>query len=105
MELKFVATDRNYSLSEPFNEKDRRITGYGFVQKNKEKIEIFQNVNGKKEYIGVADRFMSPAKEGEGIRFMQIIDKDTGFCETYVWDEKEWYCYVVNNDGKTIDKI
>ncbi len=105
MELKFVAKDRSYNLSIPFNDKKRRITGYGFIRANKEKYEIYQNVKEKKEFVGIVDHVMSPIKDGTGISFIELIDTETGGCETYTWNEKEWYCYVVNNDGKTIDKI
>lgn len=102
MELRLVDRTLSRELSFPIPNDARRVKGFGILEKDRR--IVLHDDEGKKHIMARADEILSNPKEGTGLCFLIIID-NTNHSFTTAWSEKEFKAFIVNDEGKTIDKI
>ena len=111
MEFKYVAKTRAWSGVIPFSNDARRFCGTGKVVEkqdgDKTKYLLHQYDSSLKRFvfIGNIDRVLSEIKDDDFVNFIQIEDAESNTCLTYVWLESEFSVYIVNDNGKTVERI
>ena len=102
MELRLIDRTLSREFSFPIPNDAQRVKGFGFLGKDREIFLV--GVEGDKHMIARVGELMSVAKEGSGYCFLTVID-NTNRSLTRAWSEKEFMAFIVNDEGKTIDKI
>jgi methyl coenzyme M reductase gamma subunit len=113
MELKFVARSRDLSMAFPFPSNNRRSSGtakvvypiLGTGECGEAYLSQYDPIEEKDEVMNRVDKVMSKIKDGDFVKFIELQDPDSGIHVTTVWNELEWNVYIVNDAGKTIDKL
>ena len=102
MELRLV--DRKFSreLSFPFPNDARRVKGFGIVKGNK--LIGYDESDNEVEVSYMGD-CLSQMKDHDGFCFLSVFYPETNECTTRSWNEMEFKAYIVNDNGKTVDKI
>lgn len=102
MELRLVDRNANRELSFPFANDCMREKGSGVVKiDGSERPLIMQD--GRVAMC--ASGSLSPALDGKHLSYLRLTDKEIGCCAEYCWSAEEWHAFIVNDNGKTIDKI
>jgi len=109
MELKFVYRTRPFSESFPFENMARRCSGTGKMANDGREWVITQQIGDKAqpvEFLNVAigGLMRGDCVEGKFVKFLRIMGSDD-IHKTFVWDFDEVDAYLVNDDGKTVDKL
>jgi hypothetical protein len=111
MEFKYVSRQRVWSGVIPFSSEARRFFGTGKIVEKKDNLvteyHIKQFDSAKDDFIlvGVADKVLSEIKDGDFVSFLEIEDVETSTFVTYVWKSTEFDVFIVNDNGKTVDRI
>lgn len=109
MEFKYVSKQRVWSGVIPFSSNARRFFGTGkIIEKNDGKewiISQFDSFKNDYSLVGRADKVLSEIKDGDFVSFLEIEDVETSTFVTYVWKASEFDVFIVNDNGKTVDRI
>ena len=112
MELKFVDRTRNLNFVFPFPNDFKRVNGCGKVKKitdakghDSHYITQYNSKTKQHETMNCIDKVMSEIKDGMFVNFLELENPSTGIRETHAWDPEEYLAFIVNDDGKTIDKL
>jgi hypothetical protein len=111
MEMKYVAKTRAWSGVIPFSSNARRFFGTGKVvekhdgDKTEYLLHQFDSALDRFTLIGTIDRVLSEIKDDDFVNFLQIEDVESNTLLTYVWRECEFSVFIVNDNGKTIERI
>ena len=102
MELRLIERTLRREFSFPIPNDAQRVKGFGLL--GEDRRIILTDGDGKKHYIARANEIMSCPKEGMVMCFLTVTD-NTNRSLTRAWSEKEFMAFIVNDEGKTIDKI
>lgn len=111
MELKYVSRTRVLSGVIPFPNNAKRGFGTGRVVQEvggkSAMLTIQQYDSRAKEFVSVAfaETCFSSIAEGDFVTFLRIEDVETNLYHTYVWKDEDVTVFIVNDNGKTIDRI
>ena len=111
MEFKYVSKQRVWSGVIPFSSNARRFFGTGkIVEKNdglvtEYLIHQFDSAKDAFTLVGKVDRVLSEIKDDDFVNFLEIEDVETNNLVTYVWKASEFDVFIVNDNGKTVDRI
>ena len=102
MELRLVDRTLSREFAFPIPNDAQRIKGFGIL--GEDRRLVLTDGDGVQHIISRADEIMSIVKQGDGMCFLTVID-NTNRSLTRAWSEKEFMAFIVNDEGKTIDKI
>lgn len=102
MELRLVDRTLRREFAFPIPNDSQRIKGFGIL--GEDRRIVLTDGDGIQHITSRADEIMSIAKQGDGMCFLTVID-NTNRSLTRVWNEKEFMAFIVNDNGKTIDRI
>ena len=112
MELKFVDRTRNLNFVFPFPNDFKRVNGCGKVKKitdakghDAHYITQYNSRTKVQETMNCIDKVMSEIFDGMFVNFIELWNPSTGVRETHAWNPEEYLAFIVNDDGKTIDKL
>lgn len=111
MEFKYVSKQRVWSGVIPFSSSARRFSGTGkIVEKNDGSVTeylIHQFDSAKEAFtlVGRVDKVLSEIKDNDFVNFLEIEDEETSTFVTYAWNPSEYDVFIVNDNGKTVDRI
>lgn len=111
MEVKFVSKLRVFNRVLPFPNNYRRSNGTAKVvypllgERNEPYLAQYDAKEEKNILIGHIDTSISEFKEGDFVNFLELDNPEDGISKKIVWNEKEWFAFIVNDDGKTVDKL
>ena len=109
MEFKYVSKQRVWSGVIPFSSSARRFSGTGKIVERPDHKEWFvhQFDSAKDGYtlVGKVDKVLSEIKDDDFVNFLEIEDVETNNLVTYVWKASEFDVFIVNDNGKTVERI
>ena len=102
MEVRFVHKSLPRELAFPFASDCMREKGYGRIAFDEEKRPLLMQDS---TVVMCANETFSPVWENRVLGYLRLTDKEIGMCGEYGWSPDEWNVFIVNDNGKTIDKL
>ena len=102
MELRLVNRETNRELAFPFTNECMREKGSGAIAFDADKRPLI--MQGHRIAMCSSANF-SPVWENRVMNYLMLTDKEVGCCREYDWSSDEWNAFIVNDNGKTIDKL
>ncbi len=105
MELRLIDRSFGNELSYPFPNDCIREKGTGFLANNgRDGYTVMHRMDAKKEKLAIiCDKIFSHPEVGKRVTYLQVFKK--GYSESFTWSKEDYNAYIVNDNGKTIDKI
>lgn len=109
MELKFVEFTTGENSVFPFPNSYIRVTGCGIVKKENDSDAAYiwvycndvQSLVCRHKVETVHGHYSSE----DNVKYIILRDPSTGSVQTIMWQTDAYRVYIVNDDGKTIDKL
>ena len=109
MKLKFSNRWLNENHVIPFPDDTTYISGIGRIRKGVAVdgwvVHIYNSHRQEWQVRAHVDVVMSEMEEEQPVRFCTLYTDGNSVHKTYVWDEDEYSVYIMNDDGKTTDKL
>lgn len=105
MELRLVKRDNSgKKFSNPFPNEGQREFGYGKIKYNDNGFPLV--VEGDSYLVSGNNKATLPSKMEEGylVAYLKVFI-DNEHPKEFCWDQREWDAYIVNDNGKTIEKL
>ena len=102
MEFRLVNRETNRELAFPFANDCMREKGSGMVVFDADKRPLIMQEH---RIMMCSSANFSPVWENRVMCYLRLIDKGVGCRGEYDWSPDEWNAFIVNDNGKTIDRL